>query len=394
MPKGIFVTSHEDGDSVDSGTAAVSISGTAYGIIGTIVWTNAANGASGSFPAADTWTVKSIPVAPGDNPIGFSATTPGASTTVTIAADVAANYGSWTSGSNEGTGFGAWQLGDEIQGGASYFKASTANANLDIGTSAFGLFAANRNNAEVSRSFIQPLEAGQTLYWTFENNWIDETGFDDGDTHIPYGVGTALHTASGATVWQLYFNGGEGTYHQGPDGAATDFPWTGTGLDIAFSLTSDTAYSATVTPVGSPSAAQTFTGTIPAPITRFRVWNFSAGDNDNYNVYFDNLQLTVIESTAPVTWASGVLLVRDSARPEISGFSVDAFTGNLGVSLDTSVPGATYSLYVCTNLLANPQDWKAIGATVQGTGSPISLSLPPAALTNAPFSAFRAGYVR
>ena len=389
VPKGIVVTSHEDGDSVDSGTAAVSISGTAYGVTGTIVWSNAANGATGSFPAADTWTVKSIPVAPGDNSIGFSATTPGASTTVTVAADEAANYDSWTSGSNAGTGFGEWQLGEEITGGASYFKATTANnANLDIGTSAFGLFAANGNMAEAFRTFDTPLAAGQTLYWTFENNWI----LEDGDPW-PYSVGSALQTAEGATVWQLYFNGGEGTYHQGGNNAdPTDFPWTGTGLDIAFTMTSDSAYSATITPVASPSAAQTFTGTVSGPVKRLRVWNYSAGADDNYNLYFDNLQLTVVNSSDPVTWASGVLLVRDSARPEISGFAPDA-SGNLGVTLDTSVPGATYSLYVCTDLLASPQVWSPIEATaVSGTGGPIALALDPADLPASSFSAIRAGY--
>ncbi|MBR0057209.1 MAG: hypothetical protein IJP66_07750, partial [Kiritimatiellae bacterium] len=390
VPKGIIVTSHEDGDSVDSGTAAVSISGTAYGVTGTIVWSNAANGATGSFPAADTWTVKSIPIAPGNNSIGFSATTPGASTTVTVAADEAANYDSWTSGSNEGTGFGEWQLSQDIVGSASHFKATTANnANLDIGTSAFGLYAANGEMAEAFRIFDTPLAAGQTLYWTFENNWILEDG-----TPWPYSVGSALQTAEGATVWQLYFNGGEGTYHQGAEGAATDFPWTDTGLDIAFTMTSDSAYSATITPVASPSAAQTFTGTVSGPIKRLRVWNYSAGTNDNYNLYFDNLQLVKVESTDPVNWASGVLLVRDSAQLEISGFSLDTSTGNLGVTLDTSVPGATYSLYACTNLLANPQVWSPInGTAVTGTGSPLSLSLAAADLPAGPFVAIRVGYV-
>lgn len=389
VPKGIFVTSHEDGESVGSGTAAVSISGTAYGITGTIVWTNAANGATGSFPASDTWTVKSIPVAPGNNSIGFSATTPGASTIVTVAADEAANYESWTSGSNAGTGFGEWQLGDEIQGGASYFKATTANnANLDIGTTAFGLYAANDQVAEVFRNFTAPLAAGQTLYWTFENNWIKEDG-----TPYPYGVGTALQTATGDTVWQFYFNGGEGTYHQGADGAATDFPWTGTGLDIAFTLNSNATYSATVTPLASPEAAQTFTGSVSGTIERLRVWNYSAGPDGNYNLYFDNLQLVTVNSTDPVTWASGVLLVRDSSRPEISGFAVDPSTGNLGVTLDTSVPGATYSLYICTNLLASPQVWSSIdGTAVPGTGGPISLTLVPADFPASSFAAFRAGY--
>ena len=269
VPADIVITSHEDNDSVDSGTAAVSVSGTAYGVSGTIFWTNTANGATGSFPASENWTVPVIPLAEGTNTIEFSASTPGTSASVTIAADQAADYGeSWTDGSNASTGasFGDWNIPDPVEGGTSYFLASSKNnANLDIGTAAFGLWAANRQNAQVTRDFTSPLSAGQTLYWTFENNWIDETGFDDGGNHIPYGVGTALHTASGATVWQLYFNGGEGTYHQGPDGAATDFPWTGTGLDIAFSLTSDTAYSATVTPVGSPPPPRRSPAPSPAP---------------------------------------------------------------------------------------------------------------------------------
>lgn len=389
VEKGIVVTSHESGDSVGSGTAAVSISGTAYGVTGTIVWTNAANGATGSFPAADSWTVKSIPIAPGNNDISFSASAPGASTTVTVAADEAANYENWTDGSNAGTGFGAWQLGEEIQGGASYFRATTANnANLDIGTTAFGLYAANDKMAEAFRTFDEPLAAGQTLFWTFENNWIKEDG-----TPYPYGVGTALQTVDGATIWQLYFNGGEGTYHQGADGAATDFPWTGTGLDIAFTVNANDTYSATITPIASPSAAQTFTGTVSAPIKRLRVWNYSAGPDNNYNLYFDNLELVAVQSTEPVTWASKVILIRDSAQPEISSFAVDASTGKYGATLDTSVPGATYYLYVCTDLLAVPQVWNPIASTkVDGTGSPITLSVSPDDLPDGPFVALRAGY--
>ena len=389
LPAEIVVTSHEDNDTLPSGTAAVAVSGTAHGVSGTIAWSNAANGATGSFPAAETWTVPLIPLAPGPNPIHFSASAPGATATVTVASDEAANYDTWTDGANAGTGFGAWQLGKEIQGGASYFKATTANNdNLDIGTNAFGLFAANGKMAEVFRSFETPLAAGQTLYWTFENNWIKEDG-----APWPYGVGTALQTEEGATVWQLYFNGGEGTYHQGPDGAATDFPWTGTGLDIAFTLTSDSAYSATVTPLASPSAAQTFPGTIPAPIKRLRVWNYSAGTNGNYNLYFDNLQLVAVESAEPVTWATDVLLVRagaDAERPEIAGLSVNPDTGNWCVALDATVPGATYAVYECADLRAVPQLWTPVESTaVPATGSPLTLDLPAPA---APTAFYAIGY--
>ncbi|MBR6021978.1 MAG: hypothetical protein IK066_06110 [Kiritimatiellae bacterium] len=386
VSKGIFVTSHADDDPVEAGTAAVSISGTAYGVTGTITWTNAANGATGSFPAADNWTVKSIPLAPGNNNISFSASAPGVTTTTTVAADEAANYDNWTSGSNAGSGFGEWQLSQDIVGSASHFKATT-NANLTIGTSAFGLFAANGEMAEAFRTFETPLAAGQTLYWTFENNWIKEDG-----TPWPYSVGSALQTAEGSTVWQLYFNGGEGTYHQGPDGTATDFPWTGTGLDIAFTLNSNSTYSATVTPLASPSAAQTFTGTVSAPIERLRVWNYSAGPDENYNLYFDNFQLTAVTSTDPVVWASGVRLVRESSQLEISGLSVDASTGDLGVTLDTSIPGTTYYLYVCTDLLASPQVWTPVDSSaVAGTGGPIALTLDLSS-ADAPFAAYRAGY--
>lgn len=399
----IVVTSHKNNDSVESGTAAVSISGTAHGITGTIVWTNAANGATGSFPAAETWTVPAIPLATGDNPISFTASVPGTSTTVTVAADEAANYENWTDGSNASTGtaFGPWSIPDPIAGGASYFRATAeGNPNLDIGSSAFGIFAANRNNAQVIRDFTSPLAVGQTLCWTFENNSIDESGFDDDSgTHIPYGVGTALHDAEGNTIWQLYFNGGEKTYHQGPDGAATDFPWTDTGLDIAFTLGSDSTYSATVTPLASPAAAQTFTGTVSAPVERFRIWNFSAGPDDNYNLYFDNLELIAVESSEPVTWATEVLLVRQPADdpddPDsfaIPYLAFDPESNTYSTSLDTTVPRSYYAFYECTDLTADTQIWTELeGTRAFGDGDSIILELP-AGQVSSPSAFYRIGY--
>ncbi len=376
IPEGIVVTSPADGSEYDTGTAAVSLSGTAVGVTGTLAWTNLANGASGTFPASDAWTVATIPLAPGTNTIQISGSAPGTETSVVVAADEAANYESWTDGSNAGTGFEAWQFGETIEGRASYFKATSENnANLDIGASAFGLFAAHGKMAEVFRNFTEPLAAGQTLYWTFENNWIDETG-----DPWPYGVGTALQSAGGDTLWQLYFNGGEGTYHQGPDGAGTDLHWTGTGLDIAFTLASDTDYSVTITPLASPSAAQTFTGTLSAPVERLRVWNYSAGTNDNYNLYFDDFQLVAVQSTEPVTWATDIRLVRggETERPVIAGLAFDPDTGNYSVTLEATVPGATYAVYVCDDLLGVPQLWTPVeGTAVPADGSPLTLDLPP-----------------
>ena len=400
IPEGIVVTAPENGSEYDSGTAAVALSGTAVGVTGTIVWTNLANGASGTIPASDAWSIAAIPLATGTNTIQLSGSAPGTETTVVVAADEAANYENWTDGSNAGTGFGPWQLGEPVAGGASYFKATSENnPNLDIGTSAFGLFAANGKMAEVFRNFTEPLTVGQTLYWTFENNWIDETG-----DPWPYGVGTALQSAGGDTLWQLYFNGGEGTYHQGPEGSETDLHWTGTGLDIAFTLASDTAYSVTVTPLASPSAAQTFTGAVSAPVERLRVWNYSAGTNDNYNLYFDDFQLVAVESTEPVVWAGEVTVIRqpeaggDDEPIEIGGEgSPNAFTigedGVLDFALQETVAGASYAVYVCYDLAAVPQTWQPVGDSVPADGGPLSLSLDPATLPQ-PVVACRLGYTR
>ena len=403
IPSGIVVTSPATGTEYEAGTAAVALAGTAYGVSGTIVWSNSANGAAGTIPASDAWSIAAIPLATGTNTIRLTGSVPGTSTSVTVAADEAANYENWTNGSNAGTGFGAWSIPDPIEGGTAYFLASENNANLDLGTSAFGLWANGGNNAEVVRPFTAPLAAGQTLYWSFENNWIKE----DGDPW-PYGVGTALQTAEGATVWQLYFNGGEGTYHQGPDGTATDLPWTGTGLDIAFTLDSASSYSVTVTPIASPSAAQTFTGTVSAPVERLRVWNYSAGPDENYNLYFDDFQLTAVTSTDPVTWSSEVVVIRKSEdRPADIPIVIGGDDGNttftpgtdgtLGFTLDTTVKGATYAIYICKDLLATPQVWYAVeqegASAVSADGGELTLTFD-ALREEFDAAAIRLGYTR
>ena len=400
IPSGIVVTT-PTGPEYDAGTAAaVSLAGTAYGVSGNITWTNLANGAAGTIPAADAWSIAAIPLEPGTNTIQLTGSTPGSATTVTVAADEAANYESWTDGSNAGEGFGAWSIPEPVEGGTAYFLASSANnANLDLGTAAFGLWANGGNNAEVVRPFSAPLVAGQTLYWSFENNWIKE----DGDPY-PYGVGTALQTAEGATIWQLYFNGGEGTYHQGPDGTATDLPWTGTGLDIAFTLDTASSYSVTVTPIASPSAAQTFTGTFSGSVERLRVWNYSAGPDENYNLYFDDFQLVAVQSTDPVVWNSEIVVLRQSEAPspdipiEIGDNATftPAVDGTIGFTLSETVKGATYAIYICKDLVATPQVWFAVeqeGASAVADGGELKLTFD-ALREEFGAAALRLGYTR
>jgi len=380
VAQGFIVTEPANGTEYPADTESAAFSGTAVGVTGTVTWTNLLTGDTGSFEASDAWTVDAIPLATGTNTIHFSGSTPGSSTTVTVAADEAANYESWATGDNAGTGFGAWQLGDVVEGGSSYFIASSENNdNLTIGTKAFGLWAWSGNNAEAIRPFTSPLEAGQTLYWTFQNSYIDGSG-----DPYPYGTGTALQDADGNTVWQLYFNGGEETYHQGASGDATDIAWTGDGLDIAFSLASSTDYSVTVTPLADTANPRTYTGTLSGSVERLRVWNYSTGSSGDYNVYFDNFQLIAVQSTDPVEWATDVLVVRlpgggeEDEIPDIAAISYDSESGSYSVTLDTTVAGASYTFYQCTDLLASPQVWSPVESMTSqtGDGGPLTLELP------------------
>ena len=137
---------------------------------------------------------------------------------------------------------------------------------------------------------------------------------------------------------------------------------------------------------------------IPAPISRFRVWNFSAGTNENYNVYFDNLELLAVDSTDPVHWTSEILIIRDAEEVPSEDFSIDSFTpsadgSSYAVSFHASVSGATYSVYVCTNLLASPQAWTALeeeSASSVADGGAVTLSFTTDLSRS--FSAYRVAY--
>ena len=68
--------------------------------------------------------------------------------------DNAGNYSSWTNGSNQGTGFGAWSLSAGANSG--FFLGNPANNGMGttgIGTNAFGLFATGSGYMNANRPF-------------------------------------------------------------------------------------------------------------------------------------------------------------------------------------------------------------------------------------------------
>jgi glycosidase len=375
---------------VDVGTANYAVSGTAgANVTGPIYWTNALNGANGSFEKSDAWT-NQVPLATGGNVITFSAATSG-TTVTTVAEDKAADYQSWANGSTGGTGFGAWAL--EAAANSGHFIASTGeNPSLSIGSKAFGMYANSGATAGASRSLNQALAVGDSFSLSFENGDISMPE----NENITGGVGFALLNASSNTLWQLFFNGGENNYKHGAgNGEDTGVGFTYDGLDVTFTLTSATSYKATIKPRGG--TAKTVTGTLPSPeggqsIAKVRFWNWNAGNGDGCNVYFDNLKVTSTASAPGETAMATVTIVVPAEEPsseiEIAGqpeIVVDPVTGKISVkvaccdaaSSSFIAAGTTLPVYTATKIVNGDWNWTLKGSVVVGeNGEAVVPDLP------------------
>lgn len=358
---------------VAAGTASYAVVGTAgHDVSGSISWTNALTGGNGTFAKSDTWT-QSIPLDTGTNVITFTASTE-ATVTTTLADDKASNYESWANGSTAGTGFGAWSIDNGASAG--FFKSGNDNS-PDIGNPAFGLWANSDSTVEAIRPMNTAMAAGHTFSVTFEN----------GNIANARSTGFALESATGEKVWEFYFKGGTNNYYYGADSTYSDIPFTSSGLDIAFTLTSATAYSVKITPRGGSPV--TLTGTISGTIGRVRFWNWSAGNNEECNVYFNNLKQTATSSGAGEPASASVTIVvlpgdEPGPVPEEpiqidSVVSFDPATGRASVQISGKNVGTLSSVPYWTTDAAGlvAGDWDRQGpASVVGGEVQVDLVLP------------------
>ena len=350
------------------GTAGTNLSGVLMS------WTNALSGQSGTLTRETYWNLPSA-LAIGDNVLTVAGVIAGTGAgTSTVAVDSAAAYASWTNGSNAGSGFGAWTL------------FSDANAGHFIDASrGWGFWSHEGTNlAEAIRPFAAPLATGQTFRVRMQNGWIWEAGGS---------VGVALRNGEGATLWQLYFNGGDSFYNS-PTGA-TDIGWTSNGLDIAFTVTGPGAYTVAVQPVGG--TARQYVGTFAGEIAQFRAWSYnngtSDGQNSNRDFFVNNLLITAPLAGDGESYSTATVhIIReasDTPPPVIS--EVDLISGGDGVqvSLTNSIPGAQYAIYDSHTLIPT-QNWQIVaGTVVTGTGGAIDLSITNELLST---NYYRIGY--
>ncbi len=383
---GFYITTPSNDVTVGYATTSYALEGVGESVAGFIHWTNALTGASGTGFAGQYWSLGGIPLGVGSNVITVTGTNR-VSDVVTNATDNGGSgvYGDgWVSTDNGGIGFGEWLLyvstNDSSQAGQ--FMANATS--VDIGKPAWGLYANSGNLSEAKRILTNALAVGQVFHVAFDNGYLD-TG---------RGMGVALQNSNGDTLWEFFFNGGDINYSI--SGGTTDIGWTSSGMDVEFTLTGPTNYSAKISPNGS--SARTYEGNLNAnadsAITLFRAWNNSAGSGPDYDVFFNRVTTTDVGSGAGIVTNDTITIVRQAdtngVPPVIGEMALGAGGDGLQFSLGSSVSGAEYAVWASVTLFPS-QNWqKIVGTESNADGGPIDLTLTNGLL---PTNFFRVGYV-
>ena len=234
--------------------------------------------------------------------------------------DNATNYGgSWTNGSNQGSGFGTWSLSAGASSGS--FIGSPANNGMGtsgIGTTAFGMFASGNGYFNAYRSINNGIQIGDTFsfYWAIN--------FDAG------GGSKGFDLRSGGTTIFNVNNGNSSTITTSNGTANANY---GTSpMLITITRTSASAYSFSMT---SRSGGATYTTTInsASTIDGFNIYIGNQNDGDGQkNMYVNGFSITKPITIANGNWNNTSTWLNNTIPP--SGASV---TIEHNVTVDTAI---------------------------------------------------------
>lgn len=230
-----------------------------------------------------------------------------ASASAQVAADNAGNYGSWTNGSNQGSGFLAWSISNNDNGtsifAGSFIGNSTAGAgNINTSGNSWGLYA-NPTTAFVNadRGLAQALAVGSTLSFQLALN------FDNGNK------GFNLFAGSQGEVFNFNVGSGGGVSSAnasltGGAGAGYNYGGNDAVIDFAMTMLSATSFSYDISRVSSSGFQGTlFSGSVSGlteDISGFRFYVSGTDDGSSQNNLYIN-SLSVIPE--PSTYAMLVL---------------------------------------------------------------------------------------
>ena len=327
---GLAITNPPGNLAVANDVASYTLQGTAAAVTnGNLRWTNALTGASGQFPAATPWEIADVALGIGANLITVSGETGGGGGGA-VAADSGANYGeTWTDGSNEGNGFGAWTFNhSQGSGSAGVFIGNPTNAGITgFGATAFGFYAnppSSGANAEVQRSFGAAMDPGAVFSFKLGLNWDSNVegsyrGFSllAGDTELVY-----INMANSAAI---SINGTPMFANFGAQAMTLHFEYVASGSIHVWGTGRD----------GSETYDQTLAVGTGAP-TRFKFY-FNATDAgvDGRQMYIDDL--AIASGSGGETLSAVVTITRADVPTDSNGDGVpDAWLSGHG--LDPSTP--------------------------------------------------------
>ncbi len=265
-----------------------------------------------------------------------------------IAADDAANYttATWLTGSNEGSGFGAWTL----------FASSTESAGwyVDEDGKGWALSAQDDELASASRPLNESLAVGQIFSFRIQRGVGDPFEFPFAGLALTDGEEDLILIS---TLGQDYLVNGSSTL------VDTTEP-----VDVEVELTDATAFVVRLTPVGG--ATTEVSGSIANPgnpdIVGFEVFNDNFGPGED--LFFDNLQVTE----------------PDSGLPRLSDIHLVPGDG-VWVPLQ-SLSGTVYRLEYTADLMADPVEWQQVDEQAGNDGL---LSLADDQFHDAPIRIYR-----
>jgi hypothetical protein len=230
-----------------------------------------------------------------------------------------AYIGGTIDGQNGGTGFSNWvQVAQNGPGGSgSFIGDATQNGNIpsgggiNVGGKSWGLYGNGGNTEVLYRDFTGgSLSLGQSFSIGMDNGYIDSgnvAGFI-----LRNGVDTS--NKNNGQRFEFLFIGGNADYYIATNSTSplidTGVGYTDGGLLLNFTLTGADTFSLSIT--GLTSGANTtitgaLGGTSGSGIDSVALYNQNAGSGNHYDVYFDQMAITVPEPATAALVAAGLL---------------------------------------------------------------------------------------
>ncbi len=267
----------------------------------------------------------------------------------------------WSDGSNDGSGFGAWQLSttdnDPARNGH-FIGNSAANGNGDDNQDddinkdgrSWGLYANQGNTASAIRPFTTPMVIGSSFSLKMDNGWVDENSGSK--------VGFSLQNSAGEDLVTFQYDGLAGHYQIINFGGTgnidpEDIDFTDEGICIKITYADVELYDIEIIDIISgesytPSREQFISTNGPQVPAQVRLFNMNAGGDSPRDIFFNCLELC----PPPCEITDLEVVEQDVCNPESN-----TFTSLVRVTYAN--PPSTGNLIVYSRsfpILGSPQD--------------------------------------